>query len=320
MISKDNITDLKPALSDFRGEIKISLSAEAKWIHPKFFYDANGSRLFDEITRLPEYYLTRSEISILTDQCKELSKNLNHPKHALEFGSGSGMKSMHLIRCLASLKEYTLLDISMEPLQTALSLLHKNFPDLKVSGVCSDYLNSNSLHIDRDKGPNLLVFLGSTIGNMEVQDALAFLKGCSGWLNPGDSFLIGVDLKKDPSVLERAYNDSSGVTAKFNLNLIDRIRNEFGVYIPPDTFLHRAKYNEELGRIEMYLDCTAKLSLNLDGTKINFRKGESIHTENSYKYSSDEFSAMLSESGFSKISHLEDGDGFYSIFIAHKPL
>ncbi len=313
------ILDLKPDLPDFRKEVLRGLQNPAKWIHPKFFYDPAGSLLFEMITELPEYYQTRIEDSILREKCDRLSRVLRKVTSVVELGAGSGRKSISLIKCLPGLKEYTLLDISISSLAGAVSLLRSTFPDKLIFGVCTDYLNPKTMYTGESNGSSMVVFLGSTIGNMEIQDSLNFLRSCSEGMASGDTILIGVDMKKDKKVLERAYNDSAGVTARFNLNLIERIRKEFGVFIPSDAFTHRAFYNEDFGRIEMHLTCTRELTLELDGNIVKFSRGEEIHTENSYKYSAKEFSKMLSDSGFSLVDTLTDGKGYYSIFIARKP-
>ncbi len=312
------ILDMKPALPEFRKEVIASLSDNPKWIHPKFFYDRKGSDLFDAITWLPEYYLTRAETEILTSRCGEIAALTDGVTRAMELGPGMGRKSLMLLRCIGGLKEYVLLDISMQSLEKAVELLEAEFPQKEITGICSDYLSSESLPMSGNQSRSMIVFLGSTIGNMETSDAERFLASCSRQMKNEDLLFIGVDMKKDLKVLLSAYNDSSGVTAEFNLNLIRRISEEFGVDIPEGTFMHRAVYNESLGRIEMHLDCKADLSLDLEGTLIRFREGESIHTESSYKYSPEEFGKMLLASGFSGYTRLSDSRDYYSVFIARK--
>ena len=318
-MSDGDILDLKPDLPDFRKEILKGLQSPSKWIHPKFFYDTNGSLLFDKITELPEYYQTRTENSLLIEKCKSLSILLKDLESAVELGAGNGQKSFSLIKCFPGLKEYTLLDISMSSLRGAVDYLKMAYPQIDIRGVCTDYLNPETMYMGDNTGKRLIVFLGSTIGNMEKRDSINFLISCNESMSRGDAILIGVDMKKDKAVLERAYNDSSGITARFNLNLIERIKREFGVSIPDGTFVHKAFYNEEIGRIEMHLVCTRVFSMNLDGAIIRFFKGEEIHTENSYKYTPDEFNEMLSRSGFTEPERLTDSRQYYSIFIARKP-
>jgi dimethylhistidine N-methyltransferase len=314
-----DILDLKPDLPDFRKEVLKGLESQSKWIHPKFFYDSNGSLLFDKITELPEYYQTRTENSLLMKSCNILSTLLKDMEKAVELGAGNGQKSYSLIKCLPGLKEYILLDISISSLKGAVKYLKTAYPHIGIRGVCTDYLNPQAMYMGEGTGKSLIVFLGSTIGNMEKQDSIAFLRSCNEGMSHGDAILIGVDMKKDKDVLERAYNDSSGITARFNLNVIERIKKEFGVSIPEGTFVHKAFYNEDFGRIEMHLVCTRNFSMNLDGAIIRFSRGEEIHTENSYKYTPDEFIGMLSSSGFSKPERLTDSRQYYSIFIARKP-
>ncbi|MGC8515133.1 MAG: L-histidine N(alpha)-methyltransferase [Thermoplasmata archaeon] len=314
-----DILDLKPDLPDFRKDVLKGLQNPSKWIHPKFFYDSNGSLLFDKITELPEYYQTRTENSLLIDKCRSLSKLLKDIERAVELGAGNGQKSFSLIKCLPGLKDYTLLDISISSLKGAVNYLKTAYPQIDIRGVCTDYLNPETMYMGESTGKSLIVFLGSTIGNMEKEGSIEFLKSCNESMSRGDSILIGVDMKKDKAVLEKAYNDSSGITARFNLNLIERIKREFGVSIPDGTFVHKAFYNEEIGRIEMHLVCTRDFSMNLDCAIIRFSKGEEIHTENSYKYTPEEFTEMLSIAGFSTPERLTDAKEYYSIFIARKP-
>lgn len=312
------IKNTNPKVNDFRNEVIEGLKMEQKYINPKFFYDDEGSKLFDLITSLPEYYPTETEISILRDRCSELKGLTDGTEEGIELGSGSGKKGAILLNCLQDLKKYVLVDISLSALESALLFISERFPEKEFGALCIDYMIDDFMGaIDGiAAGKRLLIFLGSTIGNIEPSSARNFLMECRKQMESGDRLLIGVDLKKDVSVIEKAYNDSQGITARFNLNIIERMRRELGVEIPEKAFSHMAFYNREIGRIEMHLKCNVDFSMEFQGERIDFRKGETIHTENSYKYSIDEIEEILHEAGFSRTSCLTDQRKYYGIFIS----
>lgn len=311
-----DIVDLKPRLADFREEVLNSLLQTPKSISPKFFYDETGSRLFDEITRLEEYYPTRSELEILETKCPDIAEFIGNGALVIELGGGNGMKGTKLLRCIRSPEAYVLVDISRDSLQEALERMSAEHSDVDVRAIWADYTDPKVMKELELPGRKAIVFLGSTIGNMEPASAAEFLTGCRGILREGETLTIGVDLKKDTGILERAYNDSRGITAEFNLNLISRIKNAFGSSINPSAFKHLAFYNVEKGRIEMHLESLAEQEFTLDGHNIRFFKGETVHTENSYKYSVEEFSSMLNKSGFSEVGNWTDSKGNYALFWA----
>ncbi|MCL5987509.1 MAG: L-histidine N(alpha)-methyltransferase [Candidatus Thermoplasmatota archaeon] len=312
------LVNRNPAVSDFRAEVLLGMEKQPRSISPKFFYDSEGSRLFDEITRLPEYYPTESEISILREKCSELNQLSMGSEEGIELGSGNGKKAAILLDCFGKMNSYILVDISITALEEAMDSLSSKFSSMDISAICVDYRDGKFMKQMemQHPGKRMLIFLGSTIGNMEPEEAMEFLKECRNSMMDGDRFLVGVDMKKDPEIIEKAYNDSSGVTAKFNLNLVERMRRELGAEIPENAFAHMAYYNEGKGRIEMHLLCTMDFSMKVAGKEFIFRKGETIHTENSYKYSAEEFSGMLKKAGFTKNSYLTDSRKFYGLFVA----
>ena len=310
------IIDLKPQASDFRKEVLEGLLSEHKSISPKFFYDRTGSELFEEITKLDEYYPTRAEMEILTDKASEIGKVIGEGVSLTELGSGNGKKSVLLAKALHNPKEAILVDISMDALKDAMKRLMAENPDIPAKAVCADYTAIDVMSSIKMAGKKAIVFLGSTIGNMEPHDQRSFIAGCRKVLSDGETFTIGADLKKNPEVIDRAYNDSKGITAMFNLNLIARINREFGTNIPPDAFRHYAFYNSKEGRVEMHLISTKEQSYDIGGTTVRFRDGESIHTENSYKFSISELEAMLREAGFSETNVWKDSRDLYALITA----
>lgn len=311
-----DIIDLNPKLSDFRKEVLQSLLESPKKISPKFFYDDIGSRLFEEITNLKEYYPTRSELEILENRCSEISEFIGPGALVIELGGGNGMKGSKLLKCLIEPDGYVLVDISHDSLTSAVDRLTDEYPYVDIRAIWADYTDPKVMGNLDLPGRKALVFLGSTIGNMEPEEALAFLSGCRAILSDGETMTIGVDLKKEIGKLELAYNDSSGITADFNLNLLNRINRVFATSIDTSTFKHIAFYNSEKGRIEMHLQSLDDQAFSLDGNRIFFHAGETIHTENSYKYSITEFTALLLSSGFSSISNWTDSQKNYALFAA----
>ena len=316
MDNNSEIIDLKPRLSDFRAEVLQGLLKNPKETHPKFLYDQRGSNLFDQITELEEYYPTRSEIEILEQQGPGIASYLGEQAVVVELGGGNGTKGSILLKSLHSPRAYVLVDISKEALEQAVSNISSQDPGLVVKGICADYTDYEVMAGLGIQGRKCIIFLGSTIGNMEPGEASVFIANCRKVMSNGDTLTIGVDLKKDKGRLERAYNDSKGITAQFNENLIDRINGAFGCAIDKSAFRHRAFYNSEKGRIEMHLESTGDLEVVLDGITVRFRKGETIHTENSYKYSLEDFRRMLEESGLGHVVHWTDSGGNFALFSA----
>ncbi len=316
MNNSRDILDLKPKIAVFRTEVKETLSENPKRIRPKFFYDDRGSRLFDEITKLQEYYPTRAELEIIDTRCSEISRFIGPNAVILELGGGNGMKGAKLLKCLDNPDAYVLVDISRDSLEIAVQRLKSEFNGVSIKAVWADYSDPEVMESLHFPGRKSIVFLGSTIGNMEPLNARKFLQGCRNLLTNGENLTVGVDLKKDIKVLEDAYNDSKGITAEFNLNLINRINEEFGTSLDVSSFRHVAFYNSEMGRIEMHLESLKDQQFVLDDQSVDLKKGERIHTENSYKYSIEQFTEILRESGFSEVVYWTDSRGNYALFSA----
>jgi len=307
-----NFYDFHPTLADFKTEVLEGLSKAPRSIPPKFFYDREGSRLFDAITELPEYYPTRTEIGILRRHGKEIAAQVGRDAVLLEFGSGSSKKIRTLLDALAP-AVYMPIDISREHLRASALDLSASYPALEVHAACADYSSHFTLPYSPPNLQRAAFFPGSSIGNFDPVDASTFLRRVAALVGEGGRLLIGVDLKKDRVRLETAYNDSQGVTAAFNLNLLQRINRELSGDIDIDAFSHRAFYNAEQGRIEMHLLSRASQTAMVAGQTIEFADGETIHTENSYKYDVDEFQQLASKSGFEPECVWMDDEALFSV-------
>lgn len=291
--------DLKPELGSFLKDVLAGLSQTQKALAPKYFYDARGSALFDAICALPEYYPTRTELAMLESAGPEIARHVGAGSAIVEYGSGSGWKTRLLIRALQP-HAYIAIDISGEQLRTAAAELSAEFPDVHVSAICGDY--TQELPLDRLAGVaasrRVIFFPGSTIGNFTVTEARQFLEKAKQVAGAGGAMIVGVDLDKDPRVLNAAYNDAQGVTARFNLNVLSRINAELGGNFVLGGFEHRAHYDEAKKRIEMHLVSARDQTVSVGGQSFRFRAGETIHTENSCKYSVDAFQDLARSAGF----------------------
>lgn len=293
-----HLYDLHPTLADFKAEVLTGIKNGSKRLSPKFFYDQRGSRLFDAITELPEYYPTRTEIGILEQHGAEMAEHLGKDCFLLELGSGSSKKIRVLLDALQP-EVYMPLDISREHLEDSAQALAGDYPELKVHAACVDYSNDFDLPYCPEELPRAAFFPGSSIGNFEPAAARDLLKRVHGLLGDNGNLLIGVDLKKDPALLNAAYNDQEGVTAAFNLNLLHRMNRELSADFVVDNFAHYAFYNPTPGRIEMHLLSRTAQSVQVAGEDVHFAEGESLHTESSYKYTVAEFQQLAAEAGFS---------------------
>ena len=278
-------------------EVLHGLALRHKRIAPKYFYDQRGSQLFDAICELPEYYLTRTEMGIL-ESCQQEVAQLAGPDGTLiEFGSGASKKIRLLLETLRP-RHYLGIDISREFLLESVQRLAHDYPWIEVHAACADFAQDFELPDNTGTGRKLAFFPGSTIGNFEPHDAQDFLQRVRRLVQPDGALLIGVDLKKDPDILHAAYNDSAGITAAFNLNLLERLRTELGAELDPRHFRHRAFYNALRGRIEMHLVSRRAQEIRVLGRRFRLEPGESIHTENSYKYTVEGFHALARRAGF----------------------
>lgn len=312
--------DLHPPLDDFRAEVLKGLQQYPKVVSPKFLYDKRGAELFDAICMLDEYYLTRTEMAILRTHADEIAALIG--KGALiEFGSGSSQKIRILLDAMPHLPTYVALDISKQHLQESCANLVKDYPKLDAIAICTDYTQP----LDLPSIPALNhkhrvgFFPGSSIGNLEPDEAVHFLKNSATLLGPKGSLLIGVDLKKSKAVLEPAYDDAQGISAAFALNLLTRINHELNADFDLNQFRYRALYNVEQGRIEMYITSLCDQVVHLGGVAIPFEKGELLRTEYSYKYSVLEFQALAERAGFQAKQVWVDPQQWFSVHYLQLP-
>jgi dimethylhistidine N-methyltransferase len=306
--------DLAPGEENFRDAVLAGLGATPKTLPCKFFYDTRGSALFERICEVPEYYLTRTEIAILQQYAGEIAADIGTHGRLVELGSGASVKVRILLQALDAPAAYVPVDISRDHLREAAAQLAADFPELPVVAVCADYTRPFPLPpLPGPTGKKVGFFPGSTIGNFEPAAVIRFLRNCAELLGPEGDMLIGVDLKKDPAILNAAYNDRDGINAAFNHNLLERINRELDGDIDVERFEHVAFYNPDAGRMELYLGSLAAQSATIAGRPFRFRDGELIHTENSYKYSIDEFQALAHRAGFLPVHTWTDRDQLFSV-------
>ena len=295
-------------------DVLAGLKATPKRIAAKYFYDATGSQLFERITELPEYYPTRCEMKILRDHGAEIAKLIEPNAALIELGSGSNKKVRLLLQKAPELAAYVPVDICAEMVEQEAIDLRRDFPKLKVLPVVADICEPFTLPASAASASRRVGFFpGSTIGNFEPHEAAAFLRNAAHILGAGATLIIGADLIKPAEVLNAAYNDAAGVTAKFNLNLLVRINRELRATFKLDTFEHHAFYNRERHRIEMHLASLKRQKVRVAGETIEFRAGETIHTENSYKYSVESLGALARGVGWSPAATWTDAKGYFSI-------
>jgi dimethylhistidine N-methyltransferase len=299
--------------SSFARDVIAGLTAKPKRLPPKYFYDKTGSALFERITAQPEYYPTRSELKILSENAHDIG-SLLPPRGALvEFGSGSSRKARMLLAAAPALAAYVPVDISADMLSAEAEALRRDFPNLSVVPVAADFTHPFDLPKAIEDLPRAGFFPGSTIGNFEHHEAAAFLRMAGQVLGRGAVLIIGVDLVKPAAVLNAAYNDAAGVTAAFNLNLLARINRELGANFDLDAFEHHAFYNHERHRIEMHLASLKRQKVRVGGEVIAFRAGETIHTESSYKYTLESFAALARGTGWRPLKVWTDSENYFSV-------
>ncbi len=290
--------------NQFRADVRAGLTADPKWLLPKYLYDELGSQLFEAICLLPEYYLTRSEEEILSRYADEIVGQLMGPITLLELGSGSATKTRNLIEALLRRQsglQFIPIDISASALEESSRVLLQSYEGLRINALAGDYFSGlRALTDETVEGRILALFLGSNIGNFDPTEALEFLRAVRGVLRPGGGLLLGADLRKDPHVLELAYDDPLGVTSAFNLNMLNRLNREFDGDFDVRGFQHVAHYNEAAGRVEIYVESLHDQVVTLRGLEltVNFRSGERVHTENSHKYDLAGLSEMAAATGF----------------------
>ena len=303
----------EPAAVNFRRDVVEGLSRPQKALPPKYFYDAAGSPLFERICRLREYYPTRTELAITKKHLRDIARFAGKRTALLEYGSGESLKTRLLIAALAP-SVYMPVDISPAALRAAVKRLLRRFPRLGIVAITADFSDPLTIPAYRGAARRVVYFPGSTIGNLTPEEAHAFLKMTRGQVGPRGAMIVGVDLKKDANVLHAAYNDAKGVTAAFNLNLLARINRELGGDFDLRRFAHYAFYNPLAGRIEMHLVATAAHAVNIGDYRFFFERGESIHTENSYKYSVPEFERLAANAGFAPAKLWTDARGWFGVF------
>lgn len=296
------------------------LTTRPKSLPPKLFYDAEGSAMFEEITRLPEYYLTRTELGIFQTRAGEICDTCGSGVSLVELGAGSGHKTRTIIASLLrrQLKvNYFPVDVSAAALYGAQVALQEEFELVSVRPVVLDYSESMRF-LRRIPRPRLVLYIGSSIGNLEPQDAQCLLIQLRAALEPGDCFLLGTDLVKDPSILLPAYNDAQGITEQFNKNMLARINRELGGHFDLDLFKHVAEWNPRASRMEIYLESCEDQVVHVDllNLSVPFDKGERIHTENSYKYRIEGVQQMLAETGFELAHTWCDPQGWFAVHLA----
>jgi dimethylhistidine N-methyltransferase len=305
--------DISAEQSAFAHDVMTGLAARPKRLSPKYFYDEIGSRLFDEITRLPEYYPTRCELAILRDHAADIAGLIPDNAVLVEFGSGSTRKARMLLSAAPSIATYVPVDISSEMLHQEAAELERDFPRLSVLPVEADFTRPFRLPREIAGRPRVGFFPGSTIGNFEPHDAAGFLRHVAGRLESGAVLIIGVDMIKNAKILNAAYDDAKGVTAQFNLNLLRRINRELDGNFELDAFCHQAFFNTERRRVEMHLASRKRQKVKVAGRSFEFRGGETIHTENSYKYTVESFTAMARGSGWTPVASWTDADDYFSV-------
>ncbi|MGF6525675.1 L-histidine N(alpha)-methyltransferase [Variovorax sp. PvP013] len=309
-----------PTSSEFARDLRAGLSRPVRGISPKFFYDARGSALFDGICDLPEYYPTRTELRILADSAPEIAAHIGPHAEIIEFGAGSLTKVRLLLDALDAPRRYVPIDISGDHLEGAVARLRADYPGLVVQPVAADYTMPLVLPAPGEgTGRRVGFFPGSTLGNFTPDEALSFLQLAARLLR-GGGLLLGVDLVKDPAVLHAAYNDARGVTAAFNLNLLHRANAELGTDFDVEGFTHAAFYNAPHRRIEMHLVSRRRQTVTLDGERFEFAEGETLHTENSHKFTVDDLRALAVKAGFTPRAVWTDADRLFSVHWLQAPV
>lgn len=306
--------DLHPDLGDFRADVIAGLSLPQKQLSPKYFYDERGSRLFQQITALDEYYPTRTERSLFETQGRAIARAIGSHTAIFEYGAGASEKIEWLIDALDAPVAYVAMDISKDHLLESLNALAQRLT-LPIAGICADFYAPVEIPESALPAPQRWTgyFPGSTIGNMSPDEAVRFLTQAHKTLGPAGKFLLGVDRAKKASTLIAAYDDAAGVTAQFNLNLLRRIKRELDATLDLDAFEHSVRFDEEKSRIEMHLRATRDTAIDLDGLVFPFRQGETLHTENSYKYSAGQLDTLIGRTPWRLAETWSDASEAYSL-------
>ncbi|MDV6316435.1 L-histidine N(alpha)-methyltransferase [Idiomarina sp. HP20-50] len=304
---------------EFLHDVLAGLRLPQKELSPKYFYDAQGSKYFDQICELEEYYPYRTELSLLPEVARELKQYFMNQSitgiQLVEFGAGSLRKVKPVLQELTMVEEFTAIDISGEHLKEASADLEESFPELPIKAAQGDFTQPIKLALSNATAMGF--FPGSTIGNFSPEEALRFLRNARTTLGDGGYLLLGVDTKKDQQMLEAAYNDSQNITARFNKNILIRINRELDANFQLDQFEHTAIYNQKLGRIEMHLRSLVRQTVEIAGEDFQFDEGETIHTENSYKYHPHEFEQLAAEAGWQREGLWLAQNDIFSVMLLH---
>jgi dimethylhistidine N-methyltransferase len=311
--------DYAPNLAGFGEALVAGLSRTPKSIPCRFLYDARGSALFDQICDLPEYYPTRTELGILRAIAPQIAERAGPDCQMIELGGASSLKARILLDALERPGAYIPVDISRDHLQAAARALHADRPDLEILAVCADYTQPFVLPTAQTPGRRLGFFPGSTIGNLQPDEAIRFLADWAERLGPDAAMVVGVDLRKDTTILEPAYDDAQGVTAAFSKNVLARANRELGANFQVDCFAHRARYDVERGRIEIHLESLEDQTVRVGGASMALSKGERIHIEDSYKYSISGFGDLARAAGFTPTMVWTDPRKLFSVHYLQTP-
>jgi len=308
--------DLHPAADRFLDDVLSGLARTPKSLSPKYFYDARGSGLFEAICELPEYYPTRTELALMREHADAMAARLGADCLLIEFGSGAGIKTEVLLQAMQP-AAYVAVDISAAALHAAVDRHAVRFPGIPMIAVCADYMQPLEIPglSAYAASRRVIYFPGSTIGNLTPEESLTFLRDARRLAGAGGEMLVGVDLKKDPAVLDAAYNDAQGVTAEFNMNLLQRINRELGADFDLAQFRHVAFYDARAGRIEMHLESLCAQTVSVAGRAFLFAAGERMHTENSCKYAIDEFRLLSQAAGFRAQQVWSDRQQYFSVHL-----
>jgi dimethylhistidine N-methyltransferase len=301
--------------SDFEADALAGLSASPKTMLAKHLYDEEGSRLFEEITELAEYYPTRTEIGLLTTAAPQIAAYISPGATLVEFGSGASTKTRLILDAAPQAAVYVPVDISEEALAAAAASINADYPNLIVAPLAGDFTQAIELPEPAQGRPRTGFFPGSTIGNFEHDEAVAFMAAARRLLRSGAQFVVGVDLVKDEQILVAAYDDARGVTAAFNKNLLARMNRELGADFDLDAFAHRAIWNAEMSRIEMHLVSRREQTVRVAGRPFHFAAGETIHTENSHKFTPEGFEALAAEAGWRALKRWISPEPAFAVFM-----
>lgn len=306
----------EPDTDDFRADVINGLSARPRAISCKYLYDARGSELFERICRTPEYYVTRADLALHEAHLDDIAARIGPDAHVIELGSGAGIKTRQLLASLDSPRAYTPIEISAAALNRSTRELEAAFPDIEIVPVQADYTHpipTEAFTLDPPARRRIVYFPGSTISNFESDQAIHFLQRLGRIAGPDGAVLVGVDLVKPADHLIKAYDDADGVTGEFNRNLLVRMQRELGAEIDLEAFTHEARWNEAHSRIEMHLVTRHPTTIVIDDHEFAFEAGESIHTENSHKYSVESFQALATRAGLRSDKVWFDPEGLFSM-------